>query len=565
MVTSSSSLRATELKFQAKMENEEMKSDSLWWYSHTSPEISKFVAEDVEVVDQSVKEMLQLIGHSGDFSMEKVDSYHLKQDELIAHVKEFSRRYHLLAERYSGLTGELHRYVESGTKMENSILTPDKKLGMQEFERGDFTYNLSVSSGRDTSDISLNDGSRFIMLSSDSDSESCNSSPNDHLSPLPTRKMPEPAILNLETEFSGMEGVVDPTKHDHMNDTQKVDSGRYKEMLKKISTYEEQFRISSQKLKFQEEEITRMRSEQKKNESLLIKLGSMETQLESAKNEIKMHVVHIQTENRKVSQLQMQIAVLEAEIESEKSKVLDLQESMIKYIADVAERDYEIRKLSAALQDASENLASEKGQLESRISNLSERLTTQEARTEEWELQCESLVNEIKQREANKNEMKRMHEAQEASWQDEIESMTLELYEKNECVNTMNKDLDRLKQEYDTIRAEKDELNAKLLTLSAELSLRETQVLETECHLHQLHSENVQLSAGFENANKIADELRSRVDELGKEVEWQRVLISDRAEEKREAIRQLCFALEHYRTLNEELRSVYKRPPVMVS
>ncbi|CAA2957568.1 NETWORKED 4B [Olea europaea subsp. europaea] len=546
------------------MESEEMKSDSLWWYSHTSPEISKLVAEDVKVVDESVEEMLQLIGHSGDYSMEKVDSYHLKQDELIAHVKEFSRRYHLLAERYSGLTGELHRYVESGTKMENSILTTDKKLGMQEFERGDFTCN-SVSSGRDTSDLSLNDGSRFIMLSSDSDSESYNSSPNAHLSPLPTRKMQEHVILNLETEFSGMEGVVDPTKHDHAIDTQKVDSGRYKEMLKNISTYEEQLRISSQKLRFQEEEITRMRNEQKTNESLLVKLASMETQLESAKNEIKMHVVHIQTENRKVSQLQMHIAVLEAEIESEKSQVLDLQESIIKYNADVAERDYEIRKLSAALQDASENFASEKAQLESHISNLSERLTTQEARTEEWKLQCESLVNEIKQHEGNKNEMKRMHEAQEVCWQDEIESMALELYEKNECVNTMNKDLDRLKLEYDTLRAEKDELNAKLQTLSAELSSRETQVLETECRLHQLHSVNVQLSAGFENANKITDELRSKVEELGKEVEWQRVLISDSAEEKREAIRQLCFALEHYRNLNEEVRGAYKRPAVMVS
>ncbi|KAL2526859.1 Protein NETWORKED 4A [Abeliophyllum distichum] len=558
------------------MENEEMKSDSLWWYSHISPDISKWLAEDVNEVDQSVKEMQQLIEQNGDFSMEKVDSYHLKQAELIAHVKEFSRRYHLLAERYSGLTGELHRYVQSGTKMKNneakvfgsqqspSSLTPDKKLGMQEFEGGDFTFNLSVSSGRG-SDTSQKEGSGFIMLSSDSDSESCNSSLNDHLSSLPTIRMPKHMILNIETELSGMEGVVDLTKHDHTNDTKKVvDSGRYEDMLERISTYEEQLRVSKQKLKFSEEEIARMKSEQKKNESLLVKLGSMETQLESAKNEIKMHEVHLQTENRKVSQLQMQISVLEAELESEKNQVLDLQESIIKYNADVAERDYEISKLTAALRDASENFASEKAQLESRISNLLERLTIQEARAEEWELQCESLANEIKQCEANKNEMKRMHEAQEVSWQDEIENMALELFEKNECVNTKNKDLDRQKLEYDTLRAEKDELNAKIQTLSAELSFQERQVLETECRLLQLHSENVQLSAGSENANTVTDELRSRVEELGKEVERQRILISDRAEEKREAIRQLCFALEHYRNMNEELRSAYKRPAVMV-
>ncbi|XP_022860838.1 protein NETWORKED 4A-like [Olea europaea var. sylvestris] len=305
-----------------------------------------------------------------------------------------------------------------------------------------------------------------------------------------------------------------------------------------------------------------MKSEQEKNASLLVKLGSLETQLESANREIQMHEVHMQKENRKVSQLQMQIAVLE---KSEKCRALDLQECMLKNNADLAERDYEITKLTAALNDASENFASETAQLKSRIFNLSERLTTQEARTEEWELQCESLANEIKQCEANKNEMKRMHEAQEASWLDEMERITLELYEKNECVNTMNEDLDRLKLEFDALWAEKDDLNAKLLTLCAELSFRDKQVQETEGRLQQLHSENVQLSAESQNANKVTDELRSRVEELGKEVERQRVLILDRAEEKREAIRQLCFAIEHYRNQNEELRCACKRPAVMVS
>ncbi|CAI9762306.1 unnamed protein product [Fraxinus pennsylvanica] len=557
------------------MENEEMKSDSPWWYSHTSPEISKSVTEDVEEIDQSVKDMLELIQCNGDFSMEKVDSYHLKQNELIAHVKEFSRRYHLLAERYSGLTGELHRYVQSGTKMQNneaqvfgsqqspSTFTPDKKLRKQEFEGGDFTFNLSVSSGRGTSDISLNEGSGFIMLSSDSDSESCNSSPNDHLSPPPTRKMPKHEILNIGSQLSALEDDVDLTKPDQSSDTQKVvDCGRYEELLKRISTYEEQLRVCNQKLWFSEGEIARMKSEQKKNASLLVKLGGLETQLESANNEIKMHEVHMQTENIKVSQLQMQIAVLE---KSEKRQVLDLQECMIKNTADLAERDSEIRKLTAELHDASENFASEKAQLESHISNLSERLTTQEARTEEWELQCESLANEIEQCEANKNEMENMHEAREVSWQDEIERMTIELYEKNERVNTMNKDLDRLKLEFDKLRADKDDLNAKLHTLHAELSFRDKQVQETEDRLQQLHSENVQLRAESQNANKVTDKLRSRVEELGKEVERQRVLVLDRAEEKREAIRQLCFTIEHYRNLNEELRGAFKRPAVMVS
>ncbi|CAI9753020.1 unnamed protein product [Fraxinus pennsylvanica] len=104
----------------------------------------------------------------------------------------------------------------------------------------------------------------------------------------------------------------------------------------------------------------------------------------------------------------MQIAVLE---KSEKRQVFDLQECIIKNTANLAERDSGIRKLTAALHDASENFASEKAQLKSHISNLSEHLTTEEARTKEWELQCESLANEIVQCEANKNEMENVHEA----------------------------------------------------------------------------------------------------------------------------------------------------------
>jgi hypothetical protein len=64
------------------------------------------------------------------------------------------------------------------------------------------------------------------------------------------------------------------------------------------------------------------------------------------------------------------------------------------------------------------------------------------------------------------------------------------------------------------------------------------------------------------------DELRLKVVELEKEVDGQRVELSAVAEEKRAAIRQLCFSLEHYRSGYKELREAFlghKRHSVMAS
>jgi hypothetical protein len=63
-------------------------------------------------------------------------------------------------------------------------------------------------------------------------------------------------------------------------------------------------------------------------------------------------------------------------------------------------------------------------------------------------------------------------------------------------------------------------------------------------------------------------DLRVRVCELEEEVEKQKLIIFDGAEGKREAIRQLCFSLEHYRHGYQQLRQVlqgHKGPMVMAS
>uniref|UniRef100_A0A5B6YS42 Uncharacterized protein n=1 Tax=Davidia involucrata TaxID=16924 RepID=A0A5B6YS42_DAVIN len=116
--------------------------------------------------------------------------------------------------------------------------------------------------------------------------------------------------------------------------------------------------------------------------------------------------------------------------------------------------------------------------------------------------------------------------------------------------------------------AERYELNAKVPALVAEVSSRDDRIDQMANHLHQLHMEHVELIAGTERARKLVEELRSRVQELEEEVGRQRVEILEGAEEKREAIRQLCFSLEHYRNGYQKLRQAFigqKRFPIMAS
>ncbi|KAK4436434.1 protein NETWORKED 4A [Sesamum alatum] len=551
------------------MGTEERTLDSPWWNCHIRLGNSEWLAENVKGLDQSFKEMLLLI-ENGDFPVEKVDSNHSKQSELVARIKEISQRHHLLADHYNKLTGELSSNMQSANEIKNyekttlspqpPFLTPEKKLGMHNVEGQVVGSDFSLSSGGGISDATPHEGSESSSLSSDSDSESYFTSRNEHSSSRPSGKMLKHDIVNMETEISEMEGVAALTEQEHS-------CGDYEALLRQISNYEEELKVSNEKFKFAEEEIAKLKSELQNNEAVKVKVGSLEAQLVSEKNQIKLHEAEIKKENKRSLTLQSQIVDLEAKLESEKRQVQELQESVVKYTAQLSDRDLEIRKLNAELQDASGNFALEKWQLESSVSKLSERLVFHEATTKELQMQCESLAEEIKKCEAGKLEMERNHLALKLSLQVDIESLHQELFMKKLLLDTLNEDLDRLKLKYDMLIAEKDGLNSKLQTLTADLSVRDNQIQCMEHNLHELRSENKRLIEGSDRANKLTAELNSRIDELQKEVEIKAVVISETAEEKREAIRQLCFSVDHFKSAYAELRHacvIRKRPTAAV-
>ncbi|XP_057776761.1 protein NETWORKED 4A-like [Salvia miltiorrhiza] len=485
----------------------------------------EWLAENIKGLDQAVNEMQLLVENHGKFSVENLRDDQLLQPELIARVKEISHRHHLLAHHYN----ETMNYKIS-SRLNHPFLTPDKKLGMQNVDAQVVGSDSSLSSGGGISDTTPVEGSESSLMSSDSDSESYNSSP--------TGKMLKHEFVSLGTEVSETGG-----------------------MVMKLSDCEKELKVSKEKLFSAEGEIANLKSELLKTEALIAKMGSMEAQLVSAETQIKLQEADMDKETKKSLMLQRQIVGLETELESEKRLVEELRESVKNYTANLSDRDHVIEKLNAELQDASGCFALEKWQLESSVSNLSKRLAFHEGRANELQKQRESL-------EAERTEIIEMHEALQKSLQNNLESVNIELTKKNSVVDTLSKNLDELKLNYDTLMVEKDGVDAKLQTLNTDLSVRDDQIQRLDCILLELKSKAEHLRAEADSANKLISELKSRILELEKEMEMQAVTISDTAEGKREAIRQLCFSVDHFRSAYQELREEYairKRPAAMAS
>ncbi|VVA97168.1 unnamed protein product [Arabis nemorensis] len=105
-------------------------------------------------------------------------------------------------------------------------------------------------------------------------------------------------------------------------------------------------------------------------------------------------------------------------------------------------------------------------------------------------------------------------------------------------------------------KLETDYTSDLLDSLRAELRSREIQIEQMEEYLNQVcvkDTEIISESRTDKNVDEEEEELRARVEELEKQVELQRDVISEREEDKREAIRQLCFSLDHYKSKYIEL------------
>ncbi|XP_062014936.1 protein NETWORKED 4A-like isoform X1 [Rosa rugosa] len=321
-------------------------------------------------------------------------------------------------------------------------------------------------------------------------------------------------------------------------------SGEVQDPDNKIEALVEELRITKDRLQHSQKEIASLRQELESN-----KASRLNHEQESNKASEKIHLLQGQLESAKKD-----IATWKTKLNSEKREVSKLQERIARLKTSLSDRDHEVMDLKIAVSDAEEKIFPEKAQVKAEISRLYSERTQLEEQIRDWESRGRSLEDEIRMIKAGKAEM-------EERLTSEIEQLKAEILEIGNHIGNLHKALDAMK-------AEGDELSTKVVTLKAEVSYRDDKINEMDIQLQQLHKEQVELVSGAEGAWKLVEELTARTKELEEEIQRQRVMILEGAEEKREAIRQLCFSLEHYRNGYHRLRQAcmgHKRVPVLAS
>ncbi|KAL5538492.1 hypothetical protein UlMin_044406 [Ulmus minor] len=502
---------------------------------------SKWLTKNLKDMDHSVKQMLELIEEGDNSSTNNVE---MRKPELIANVEEFRQMYRLLAERYDLLTKELCKNTlsedfESVCDKDSPLLTPEVKLGLHKSGHQAVGLDTSPSSRGAGSVFSNKVGNESSSLSS-SDSETESFVNNYMGTPLNAdSQLLQQKVIELESELSFMKDKIQTKEADL-----ELQKGQVFELQKYIAELET--RVSNAYCKggilVEELEVTRERLEGSNEEITRLKHELLERTSEGQQ--------------------------LQDRLDSERRLISELQERIVRNDTDLSDRDLEVEELKTQLLDAEEQFSKGKAQLQFDILSLLEKQTDLDMRLKEWELWSKESEEKILLLEAQKVEMQRLYAEQEMALQGEIKQLKAEVVERRDHIEALNKDFDRTKLNYDILMTEKDELSAKVDTLEANVSSRDDQILEMEGHLFQLRRKQEELVAESENVQKLVYELELRVEELQKEVDRQRIMISDGAEEKREAIRQLCFSLEHYRTGYQELRQAFvghKRRAVMAA
>uniref|UniRef100_A0A1J3H2H5 Uncharacterized protein n=1 Tax=Noccaea caerulescens TaxID=107243 RepID=A0A1J3H2H5_NOCCA len=255
----------------------------------------------------------------------------------------------------------------------------------------------------------------------------------------------------------------------------------------------------------------------------------------------------LKTTSLKLQDSEQEIEILKGEAEKKESALI-LAENLMNELQVNREclvvSDAEISKLKELLSDCQQSFSTEKTKLENDIAALLEKQMFLEARVKEVESHGEVLVDQIKHSDAEKLEMQR----REVQWQAELNALKTDLASRDEHIEALNKDFDKHKLRYDMLMAEKDGVCAQLDNLKAEMRSRDIQIEQMEEQLNRLRYEQTELVSESGNTKNTVEELRAVVKELEKQAELQRKVISEGEEEKREAIRQLCFSLDHYKS-----------------
>ncbi|CAA7032002.1 unnamed protein product [Microthlaspi erraticum] len=311
----------------------------------------------------------------------------------------------------------------------------------------------------------------------------------------------------------------------------------YGELMKRFVLCEEELKTTTLKLQDSEQEIERLKGEAEKKKSALLLAETLEAELETKNTDI-------ETERRRVFELQRQVFDLEAKLLGSSFSNENLVKELEVNRESLVVSDAEILKLEEMLSDCQQSFSTEKTKLETDIAGLLENQMFLEARVKEVESHGEVLEYQIRRSGAEKLEM----QSKEVQWKAELNALKTDLASRDDHIKALNKDFDKHKLRYDMLMAEKDGVCAELDNVKAEMRSRDIQIEQMEEQLNRMRYEQTELVSESGIAKNTVEELRAMAKELEKQAELQRKVISEGEEEKREAIRQLCFSLDHYKS-----------------
>jgi len=572
--------------------------------------------------------MLKLIEEDADSFAKKAEMYYQKRPELVALVEEFYRRYRALAERYDHVTVELRKNIPSDLQSQGSGIsdagseptsawpspTPKRGGRLKSSNRAaGFDYFLGSSgNGSDAQ----KDGDESSTLT-DSENESDDSSVNNYSGFLQNGSdlVINRRIIELETELRELKGKLWMQEEEHAEVSSRGSRNENSEdFYTKINAYEQELMNVNDKLRLSEEEITKLKIELEKygpfnaenmeagfefsspkehisdgGEALEHKtievegsvdgvdkaLSEKNAEIESLARELRITKENLKASETQITSLKFEanksseriqqllnqldlatkdIATWKNKFNSEKRESTKLNERLARLRTSLSDRDQEVRDLKTAVSDAEQKIFPEKAQLKSEMSKMLEERTHLEEHIRDWECRGRSFEEEIRKIQSEKIEM-------EETLRIEIQLLKAYIEQRENNIKDLNTSLD-------TLKLEKDKLHVEVGLLKEEVNSKDVRIEHLSNHLNQLHMEHVQLISGMEEAHKQVEELKSKAKQFEEEIDRQKTVILDGAEEKREVIRQLCFSLEHYRNSYDMLRQHVigqKRLPVLAA
>lgn len=571
-------------------------------------------------MDQNVKRMLKLIEEDGDSFAKKAEMYYEKRPELVSLVEECYRMYRSLAERYDNVTAELRKNIPSelqsqgsgisdvGSEPSPAMFTPKRSVQRLSANRA-AGFDFFLGTGGNGSEVSQKEDESSTLT--DSEGESDDSSINNYsvLSGNGGDNINSQSrkILELEIELREVKEKLWMLEEENAEVSSR--GSRHENIdavYAKINGYKGEQRIVSEQLEHSKEEINNPKIELKKYRSMELanteavvdllsseediqtggalplktsesqgivdrleqeylepdsKIKSLEEELRITKEKLRnseKQIASLKSEGGKsserIQQLQDQLdlarkdaAAWKTKFNNEKRESTKLQERLSRLKSSLSDRDHEIRDLKTEVSDAEQKIFPEKAQIKSQMSKLLEERSHLEEQVREWESRGRSFQEEIRKINSEKTEM-------EETLKFEIELLKADIRERENSIKDLNVSLHALK-------LERENLNAEVSSLKGEVSTRDHRIEDLDRQLNHLHLEHVQLIAEME-------ELKSRAKKLEEEVERQRTEISQGAEGKREAIRQLCISIEHYRNEYQNLRQAlvgHSRFPVLAA